>query len=177
MGQVLSYGASCFLLIIPVLIWNIGLAGSLPSLYSPERFNTGIPTRLLLAENCARLAVLAAFPLVMRVGLSSTRQKTGLVVYAVGILMYAGAWLAVIRAPASRWSRSTAGFLAPAYTPAIWLAGIGLIGERAFIEWPGRELWYSGLALAFVCVHMVHTLMAVRSSTLQVSGPPTCPGR
>ncbi len=163
-GQVLTYGANCFFLLVPVFIWNILLARALPQPYSPELFGKGIPAPLLLAENCLRLT-LFAFPLIMRLGLSSQQQRTGLVVYVAGLLLYGSSWLVQIWAPESPWSRSAAGFLAPAYTPAIWLVGIGMVGEHSFIEWPYRQQLFFGLAVAFVFVHTAHAFMAYRNQT------------
>lgn len=161
-GNILTYGANCFLLLVPVFIWNIWLARALPQPYSPEVFEDDIPGPLLLAENCLRLA-LFAFPLIMQLGLSSQQQRTGLAVYLVGILLYGSSWLVQIWAPKSPWSRSAAGFLAPAYTPAIWLVGIGMLGEDSFIEWPYRPQVYFVLAAAFVFVHTAHAFMAYRN--------------
>jgi hypothetical protein len=168
-GQVLTYGANCFLLLVPVFIWNICLAGALPLPYSPGLFNKDVPAPLLLAENCLRLP-LFAFPLIMRLGLSSQQQRTGLAVYVVGVVLYAISWLVQIRVPQSPWSRSTAGFSAPAYTSAMWLAGIGMIGEHSFIEWTYRPQFYFGLVAAFVFVHTAHAFTAYRNQAMRAAG-------
>jgi hypothetical protein len=58
--------------------------------------------------------------------------------------------------PQSRWSTSWLGFLAPAYTPLIWLTGLGLTGRRFYWPWPYRWWLYVGLACGFVALHVTH---------------------
>ena len=60
-------------------------------------------------------------------------------------------------APQSQWSTSWLGFVAPAYTPLVWLAGLGLIGRRFYLPSPFRWWMYVGLACGFVAFHVTHT--------------------
>ena len=54
------------------------------------------------------------------------------------------------------WSTSRAGFLAPAYTPLLWLIGLGLTGGRLYGPVPFKPWIYLVLACVFVAVHVTH---------------------
>ncbi len=153
------YLANCFLLLIPVLIWNACLTKHLPWGYSPAGPWDRVPKALSAVENALRVVVLLA-PLFMRLGISSAWQRAGCGLYAVGLVAYASSWLAQIWIPESPWSRSPCGFLAPAYTAGIWLTGIGLIGERLVVELPYRRWVYLAAVAAFVVVHTSHAYRA-----------------
>ena len=74
-------------------------------------------------------------------------SKVGIAIYLIGMLIYFASWIPLINAPNSAWSNSLAGFMAPAYTPLLWLVGIGLISGW----WP-----YLALSVVFVGVHIGH---------------------
>jgi hypothetical protein len=79
--------------------------------------------------------------------------------YGVGTGLYLCAWLALLIAPHSTWAVSPAGFLAPAYTPLIWLVGLALLGQRLF--WGRFYRWWMFLipACGFVAVHVSHAAL------------------
>lgn len=151
-----NYLLNCFLLMVPLLVWNLVLTPELPAPFRPEIFQYGIPPLVLWGENISRLAVFLLTAL-MPLSLASRTQRAGLVLYILGVAVYVTSWLAIILYPDSGWSHSATGFMAPAYTPALWLTGIGLIGDRLYFNWPYRSwvfLLFSSLFLAF---HNVHT--------------------
>lgn len=151
----LEYALSCFLLLVPILLWNVFLAGSLPRGYSVEVFWNDIPQAVGLPENFLRVLVFA-LPLLMPLRVKTKRQRLGLVIYLTGVAFYFMSWVMQIRAPTSTWSSSALGFTAPAYTTAIWLVGIGLIGDRLFLRFPYRPTLYITIAMAFVAIHTAH---------------------
>lgn len=157
------YALSCGLLLVPASLWNIALVDQLPSSFSPAEFWRDIPAPLAVAENSLRIAVFA-LPFFMPLNLATPGGKRALAVYAVGTLVYFASWLALILFPASRWSTSGLGFVAPAYTPVLWLLGIALVGRRLF--WGGFYRWwmYLVLALAFLAAHVLHTAMVYARS-------------
>ena len=144
-----------WLLLLPILLWNQVFAKKLPAAFSPEIFDRGIPISLTNAENFFRLVVFI-LPLFMPVSLTTQTQKLGMGLYGAGTVIYFLSWMALMVFPESRWSRSAAGFLAPAYTPLIWLVGIGLVGSSLYFSipyWPGI---YLICAVLFTCVHVSH---------------------
>lgn len=149
-----QYLVSCGLLIVPLLVWNVVFTRYLPPALASD-FNHGIPTPLLVAENVLRIAVMAP-PFLMPLDIVSAVQRRGLWVFATGALLYVLAWIPLMTAPESAWSTSRAGFLAPAYTPVVWLVGLGLTGGRFYAPVPLTPRLYLILAVAFVLVHVAH---------------------
>jgi hypothetical protein len=69
-------------------------------------------------------------------------------------------WLIPILSPASSWSTSAASYLAPACTPAVWLAGITLVGDSLDVRRLPYRAWYYGvLAAVFVSLHVAHAVI------------------
>lgn len=93
----------------------------------------------------------------MVLSLKTKLQKTGLIIFLAGMLIYFTSWFFQIYDPASEWSQSLLGFMAPAYTTIIWFVGIGLIGNKAFIRIPYLSAIYIGFSILFVFFHSWHT--------------------
>lgn len=142
-------------LLVPVLVWNAALSSRLPSAFTPEVFLRDIPAFLTAAENVLRIAVFA-LPFFAPFEWATRLQKVGLVVFGIGLAIYFASWLPLIAAPASRWSTSAVGFLAPAYTPLVWLLGLGLLMQRLYWSSPYRRWHYVALSCAFLGVHISH---------------------
>ena len=157
--QLCRYLTNCFLLLIPVLTWNVCLAKRLPWGYAPGGPWDHVPVWLGAVESGLRACVLA-LPLLMRLEVSSAWQRAGLWLYVVGVIAYGVSWSAQVWAPNRAWSRSMLGFLAPAYTAGIWLTGIGMVGERLLVELPYRRSIYLAAVVAFVAVHTWHAYLA-----------------
>lgn len=150
------YLRNCFWLIVPVLVFDLAFAARLPAAFQMENFWRDIPWVIGVPENIFRTIVLM-LPLLMPLGIASARQRAGLALYLAGMAAYFAAWAALIISPASAWSTSIAGQLAPAYTPALWLAGVGLIGERLFVpRLPYRPWVYLAASAAFLAFHVTH---------------------
>lgn len=146
---------SCGLLLIPALVWNVALADDLPPAFSAPAFWSDIPTFLGIAENVTRTAVIA-LPFLMPLEFATPVQRQGLAFFAVGTLVYFASWLPLIYWPSSAWSASAAGFMAPAYTPLVWLLGVAMMGRRLF--WGRFYRWWFYLAIAalFLGTHVLH---------------------
>ena len=159
--------ANCFWLLVPILLFNLALARRLPAAYQPAIFWRNIPSAISLPESIFR-ALVMVLPVFMRLQLSTPSQKLGLGLYAAGLLIYFASWLVLIAVPHGAWAASAAGFLAPAYTPALWLAGIGLIGRELLIPGvPFQEGMYWGwmcwiLCAVFLLFHNLHALTVFR---------------
>lgn len=150
------YLLNCFLLIIPILLFNVIFAGSLPKAFSAEIFWKDIPPAVATGENILRGLVLI-FPLLMPLKIMTARQKAGLTVYIAGILIYFLTWSLLMLFPqlTSNWFA----FAAPAYTPLLWLVGIGLIGDSLYFPIPYKGWHYIAGSLLFVIFHVWHTTL------------------
>lgn len=143
-----KYLLNCFLLTLPVMLWNILLTDKLPAVYQPDVFWHNIPDWIAYGENISRgLVFLMAFliPLPTR----KLHQKTGFWLYLAGLALYFTSWILLIEHPNTQWSKSLWGFMAPAYTPLLWLMGIALLGER----WTRYYIIISVLFVVFHCWH------------------------
>ena len=153
-----KYWLSCILLTIPPLVFNIIFADNLPKAFGPDIFDKDIPALIAFPENILR-AFVFIFPLFMPLKIKTKRQKTGLILYLLGISIYFLSWILLIFSPESIWSISLFGFLAPAYTPLIWLFGIGLIGNSLYFPISYKWWYYLLGVIAFLIFHISHTFL------------------
>lgn len=154
--KIKKYLSSCFLLLIPLLLWNILLADYLPKAYDPDIFWKDIPNWIGHSENTLRLVVFI-IPTVMILSLKTRLQKIGFGIYLTGIIIYFLSWIVVIIYPLSDWTTSLIGFMAPAYTTLVFFIGIGLIGSKSFFKIPYLSLFYICTSILFVIFHSAHT--------------------
>jgi hypothetical protein len=156
-SKILSYACNCFWLLLPVLAFNLIFTHQLPPAYQMDIFWRNIPKTITLPENILRMLVMI-FPAFLRLRISTPRQQHGLRLYLAGLLLYFASWTVLIVLPRCAWSVSMAGFMAPAYTPIVWLAGIGLIGdELLFPNIPIKPWIYWMLSALFLVFHNWHT--------------------
>jgi len=160
--KVRKYILNCFLLLIPIFLWNILLVGYLPKTYSPDIFWKDIPNWIGYSENILRIIVFV-FPAFMILSLKSRIQKVGFGIYLVGIIIYFLSWVFAILYPQSNWSTSLIGFMAPAYTTIFFFVGIGLIGNKTFFKFSNISLIYIVLSLIFVIFHSAHTYVVFQN--------------
>ena len=153
------YLRNCFWLMVPSFLLLFLAADRLPASFQPGTFWHDIPWFISWPENLLRTLFFALTAL-MPFSLATQRQRRGLAVYLLGTVLYIGSWLVLIVAPQSGWSQSAAGFLAPAYTPLIWLFGIGMIHDRLF--WPTtryRPWMFFAVVVAALGFHIAHAAM------------------
>jgi hypothetical protein len=136
----------------------------LPRAYSTEVFSFNIPGVLSKTENVLRFLVVAV-PFFAPLELISSAQKIGLATFSVGLTIYFISWFPLIIVPNSAWSRSAAGFLAPAYTPIVWLIGLALLMQRLYCGSSYRWWFYLLLAVGFVAAHVTHAVIVYRRVT------------
>ena len=151
-----KYFLNCFVLTIPILVWNILLTDKLPKTTKPEILIQHISQLITYPENIIRIIVFAMMAF-MPIQVSKTIQKQGLFLFVFGTLIYFTSWLILIYYPESMWSKSAFGVLSPAYTPALWLIGIGLIGDRFYFNLPYKRWIFISLSIIFLIFHNVHT--------------------
>ncbi len=153
-----KYLFNCFLLTIPILVWNILLANKLPKSSVLETLLNNIPSFLLYGENISR-TIMFILIFLMPLRISTTAQKKGVALFVAGTLVYFASWLILIYFPNSSWSNSVPGLLAPSYTPLLWLTGIGLIGDALFFKIPYKRWIYFVVVILFLIFHNWHTYL------------------
>ena len=151
----LRYVLSCGLLTVPILVWNVVFTRFLPPALASKEFWRDIPPLVAYGENSLRLAVVL-LPFLMPLEVATVAQRRGLLLFVVGTVLYFLSWAALMIIPQSQWSTSRLGFLAPSYTPLVWLAGLALIGRRLYGPWPYRWWVYVVLAGGFITLHVTH---------------------
>ena len=157
LAKIKKYLFNCFLFTLPILIWNIILTNKLPKYFQPDIFWKDISAFLTYGENISRIAVFMLI-ILMPLNVSTITQKKGLFLYIVGTLLYFASWFALIYFPDTKWSHSIIGFMAPAYTPILWLTGIGLIGNSFYFNLPYKRWFFISTSLLFLIFHNFHTL-------------------
>ncbi|GEM_PF-576120 len=155
-----KYLLNCFLLTLPILVWNIFLTNKLPKAFQPDIFWNKIPVFLTYGENISR-AIVFALTLFMPLSIATPLQKKGLLLYLGGTLLYILSWLTLIYFSESQWSNTLLGFMAPAYTPFFWLIGIGLIGDSFYFNLPYRRWLFILTSIIFLVFHNLHTYTVV----------------
>jgi len=154
----INYLMNCILLLLPIMAWNVIFTSKLPQAYSREIFWNDIPGIISTGESFFRLLIFI-LPVLMPLRIETQSQKLGLWLYIIGTAIYFLSWLAQMYFPQSAWSLGAFGFFAPAYTPLIWLVGIGLIGSTFYFSSPYRSWMYISTAIIFICFHLSHALI------------------
>lgn len=130
-----KYFLNCFLLMLPVIAWNITLTPLLPAAYQPDVFEKEIPAWLTYAENGSRIVVFL-LTFLMPLSVTTRTRRKGVYLYVTGLLLYFASWIALIVFPDSVWSTGLTGFSAPAWTPLFWLTGIACVGNSFYFQLP-----------------------------------------
>jgi hypothetical protein len=138
------------------MTWDLMLSDRLPVSYQPGVFSENIPLWLTIAENSSRTIVFL-LAVLMPLSLRARRQKAGLFIYLAGLLLYFFSWLILIFFPYI--VTNAAAFMAPAYTPLIWLTGIALIAEKFYFHIPFRRWYFMAAVILFLVLHNFHAYM------------------
>ena len=155
-----------FILLIPILVWNLIFTSNLPLAYEQKSFDSNIPIFLLIGENIFRIIVFI-FPILLKINISASNGKLGLLIYGFGSMLYYISWLMLIYAPNSFWSTSEIGFTAPAYPPLIWLIGIGLMADSYYFKLSYIKWHFIIPSILFALFHITHTyLVFLRTKNL-----------
>lgn len=159
-----SYYLNCFILMLPIIIWNILLSNKLPANYQAEIFSANIPDVVTYGENIFRLFIFV-ISFLMPLQLRTKRQKVGFSIYLTGLLLYMLSWVLLILFSKSIWSNSLLGFSAPAYTPLVWLLGISLIGDTFNFNLPFKKWIFISASALFLAFHLTHTILVYKTFT------------
>jgi hypothetical protein len=147
-------------LTLPPLLFSLSLMTVLPNALTPAQFNEGIPDAIVNIEVFGRILVFA-MPAFFSIGISTTTQKRGLVLYLTGVALYYLSYGTQNFFPNSGWSNSLLGFSASAYTNVFWMIGLGMLGEKFYFKQRlrYRPIFYIIPAVVFVMVHTTHAVV------------------
>ncbi len=157
-ATIIKYSKNCFLLLIPIIIWNLAFRDLLPTQFTFEVYWDDIPWFVYWGENFFRVLVFF-IPLLMPLSFFTKRQKLGIVIYLLGTFIYFLSWRPLILYPTSSWSTSLIGFVAPAFTPVIILIGIAIIGNKLFFGFRQSTVVYLIVSAAFTFFHIWHVMI------------------
>ena len=157
------YSKSCGLLLIPILIWNLAFARQLPPAYSDATLFAHIPAGLSFGENLCRFFVFV-LPFLMPFPNGKAEMRPAIWLFSIGLALYFASWIPLLAWPESLWSTRWVGFIAPAYTPALWLFGLALLGRRLF--WGNLFRWWMYLAISvlFLSLHITHATLVYQAN-------------
>jgi len=145
-----NYKSNCFWFFIPIIIFNITFTKYLSGFYL-KNINHPIVT----IETIARVITIA-FSVIMAIKLDNKIGKVGLIVYIIGVLIYFCSYFIVIKIPPILFHNNIIVLLAPYWTSVLWLIGIGLLGNKLFINIPYHYTVYIILSIVFAVIHSIH---------------------
>jgi len=145
-----NYRNNCFWFFIPVIIFNIIFTKYLPDFYLKK-----IDHPIVIIETIARITTIA-LSVIMSIKLDNKTGKIGLIVYIIGILVYFCSYFIVIKIPAISFHNNFIVLLAPYWTSVLWLIGIGLLGNKLFINMPYHYSAYIIISIVFTVIHSTH---------------------
>jgi len=154
---ILKYINNCFLLFIPVLVFNILFFKKLPSHYLRT-----ISHPIIIMETITRIITIA-FSIIMAINIQSKTGKAGLIIYIIGILIYFTSYIIEIYFSDTLFGRNIFFVLSPYWTSVIWLIGIGLLGNRLFVNIPYHFIVYSILSIIFATIHTIHGYLCYKT--------------
>ena len=138
-----------FVLIVPLLVWN---AVMWPRLPAGAGGGQAVPLPLEVAEQGLRLVVLV-MPLWLRLEYRGRCGVVGLLLYGIGLVVYALTWVPWFLDP-GQVSRLL--LLGPAVTPLMVFAGIAVLA---------RSTAYGIVAAAFKLIHAVHAAVQLTGTS------------
>jgi hypothetical protein len=146
----LKYINNNFLLFIPILIFNILFFKKLPSHYLKN-----ISHPIIVIETITRIITIV-FSIIMTITIQNKIGKIGLTIYIIGIIIYFISYFIEIIFSNTILGRNIIVILSPYWTSIIWLIGIGLLGNRLFVNIPYHFTVYLILSIIFTIVHTIH---------------------
>jgi len=148
-----NYKNNCFWFFIPIIIFNI-----IVTKYLPEFYLKNINHPIVTIETIARIITIA-FSVIMTIKLDDKIGKAGLIVYIIGVLIYFFSYFIVIKIPAISFNNNYIVLLAPYWTSILWLIGIGLMGNKLFINIPYHFTAYIVISIFFTIIHSIHGII------------------
>jgi hypothetical protein len=147
-----------FVPILPILLWNIVFASKLPSEFQPKTFHSDLPVFIVVGERMFRI-IIFAMPLFLKINIFTDTGRSGLLIYLIGVFLYFASWLFLMFVPISLWSKNILVFTAPAYTPIVWLFGLGLMYDSYYFDASYNPFHYFVPTFLFVLFHTIHVVI------------------
>jgi len=154
---IIKYINNCFLFFIPILLFNILFFKKLPPHYLKN-----ISHPIIIMETITRIIVIA-FSMIMVMNIQNKMEKIGLIIYVIGIIIYFTSYFIEIYAVNTLFGRNIIFILSPYWTSIIWLIGIGLVGNRLFINIPYHFSVYLILSVIFTTIHTIHGYLCYKT--------------
>jgi len=154
---ILKYINNCFLFFIPILLFNILFFKKLPSHYLKN-----ISHPIIIIETITRIITIA-FSIIMAVNIQDKTGKIGLIIYIIGIIIYFTSYFIEIYFPNTLFGDTIIFILAPYWTSVIWLIGIGLLGNRLFVNIPYHFTVYLIISIIFATIHTIHGYLCYKT--------------
>jgi len=149
--------SNCFLFFIPILVFNVIFFKKLPSHYLKN-----ISHPIIIMETITRIITIA-LSIVMAINIQNKTGKIGLMIYIIGFIIYFTSYFIEIYLPNTLFSRKIIFVLSPYWTSVIWLIGIGLIGNRLFVNIPYHSIVYIVLSIIFAAIHTIHGYLCYKT--------------
>ena len=154
---IFKYINNCFLFFVPILIFNILFFKKLPTHYLKN-----ISHPIITAETITRIITIV-FSTIMAINIQNKIEKTGIIIYIIGIIIYFTSYFIEIYAPDTLFGKKIIFILAPYWTSIIWLIGIGLVGNNLFINIPYHFTVYLMLSAVFATIHTIHGYLCYKT--------------
>ena len=154
---ILKYINNCFVFFIPILLFNIIFFKKLPSHYLKN-----ISHPIINAETITRILTMA-FSLIMVINIQNKTGKIGLIIYIIGIIIYFSSYFVEIYFHNTLFGKNIILILAPYWTSVLWLTGIGLIGNRLFLNIPYHFSVYLIISIIFATIHTIHGYLCYKT--------------
>ena len=157
--QIIQYlYSNCFLLFIPVILFDILFTNYLPEQYLKNSSHAIVPI-----ENTARI-VLIALSTIMRINIKDKTGKIGVLIYIAGLILYVASYFILIHYTDTVIGENRILQLSGYWTAMIWLIGIGLTGNRLFVKVPYHYAFFLILSVLFGLIHTYHGYILLTNS-------------
>ena len=139
--------SNCFLLFIPVILFDIAFAK-----YLPKQYLKNIPHIIVPIETAVRI-VLIALSTIMKINLQDKKGKVGFGIYIAGLITYFVSYFVLINYADTAIGKNMILQLSGYWTATLWLIGIGLVGNRLYVKVPYHYAIYIILSILFGILH------------------------
>ncbi|WP_461254960.1 hypothetical protein [Treponema sp. R80B11-R83G3] len=156
-----NYKYNCFWFFIPIIIFNL-----IFTKYLPKHYLKNIKHPIVTLETIARIITIT-FSIIMEINHDNKMGKIGVIAYIIGVLIYFCSYFIVIKLPITSFNNNIAVLLAPYWTSILWLIGIGLIGNKLFVNIPYHYIIYIVISIVFTILHSIHGYICIEKNEVK----------